>query len=59
MYKTIDGIRKQYAELENLRKKKLSPEQIVKDYIPRLYVLRDMGALAELRQELDRLSDYK
>ena len=59
MYKTIDGIRKQYAELENLLKKKLSPEQIVKDYIPRLYVLRDMGALAELRQELDRLSDYK
>lgn len=59
MYKTIYGIRKQYAELENLRKKELSPEQIVKDYIPRLYVLRDMGALAELRQELDRLSDYK
>lgn len=55
----IELIKKHYAEVLKLSKAKLAPEDIEKHYIPRLFVLFDMGAYVELRQELERLSEYK
>lgn len=55
----IELIKKHYAEVLKLSKAKLAPENIEKHYIPRLFVLFDMGAYVELRQELERLSEYK
>ena len=55
----IESLQKRYDEVVKLREKELTPEEIEQSFIPRLYVLLDMGALAELRQELERLSDYK
>ena len=59
MSKEIENIKKRYEELVKLREKELTPQQIEQCFIPRLYVLLDMGALAELRRELYRLSGYK
>lgn len=59
MSKEIENIKKRYDEVVKLRDKELAPEQIEQSFIPRLYVLLDMGALGELRQELERLSDFK
>jgi len=55
----IESLLKRYEEVVNLREKELAPKEIEQSFIPRLYVLLDMGALAELRQELERLPDYK
>lgn len=55
----IESLQKRYDEVVKLREKELTPKEIEQSFIPRLYVLLDMGALAELRQELERLSDYK
>lgn len=55
----IESLLKRYEEVVKLREKELTSKEIEQSFLPRLYVLLDMGALAELRQELDRLSDYK
>ena len=59
MMAEIESLQKRYEEVVELRGKELTPKEIEQSFIPKLYILWDMGALEELRQELERLSEYK
>lgn len=40
----IESLQKRYDEVVKLREKELTPKEIEQSFIPRLYVLLDMGA---------------
>lgn len=55
----VEEIKKHYKELQSLRNKELSNEEMVDNYLTKLYVLFLMGAYKELREELERLEEFK